>query len=65
MIKTKTVLEVKIGERIYEFSMSPDSPLGELFDAISQIRGLIIQKINESQEIQVVEENLPSEDTKA
>jgi hypothetical protein len=64
MIKTKTVLEIQIRERIYEFSMSPDSPLGELFDAISQVRGLIIEKINESH--QVIKDNLPSEeDTKA
>lgn len=47
MIKNKTVLEITIGERNYELLVSSDSPLGELYDAISQMRVFVINKINE------------------
>lgn len=49
MIKQKTVLEVKIGERIYELFVSGDSPLGEVYDALCQMVGVVVQKINDSQ----------------
>lgn len=45
MIKHNTILEVKIGERIYQFECSPESPLGELHDALHQMKSFIIQKI--------------------
>lgn len=45
MLKNNSVLEIKIGERIYQFHCSPDSPLGELHDAIHQMKSFIIQKI--------------------
>jgi hypothetical protein len=50
MIKSKTLLEHKIGERIYEFHCDPNSPLGEIYDAISVMRNFIIGKINELEE---------------
>lgn len=50
MLKTKTVLEIKIGERTYEIHSSPDAPLGELFDAISKMRNFVIEKIKEHTE---------------
>ena len=49
MIKQKTVLEVKIGERIYELFVAGDSPLGEVFDALSQMIGIVVKTINDSQ----------------
>ncbi len=49
MIKNKTVLEVKMGERTYELMCSPDSPLGELYDVLFQMQSYVIGKINDSQ----------------
>lgn len=45
MIKNNTILEVKIGERIYQFQCSPDSPLGETYDALQQMKAFIVQKM--------------------
>jgi len=46
MIKTKTILEVKIGERNYELSCAPDSPMGELFDALMQMKGFCVERMS-------------------
>lgn len=48
MIKNKVVLEVKIGERIYEFYLSTDSPLGEIHDALQMMKSEIVRKIQEN-----------------
>lgn len=45
MLGTKTVLEVKIGERTYTLHLDSQSPLGEAYDAVTQMRGFIIDKI--------------------
>jgi hypothetical protein len=45
MIKQKTVLEVKIGERVYELFCQSDSPLGELHDALLQMKGFTVEKM--------------------
>lgn len=50
MIKNKVALEVKVGERVYAFICDNDSPLGELFDAVCQLRGLVIARIKEQEE---------------
>lgn len=47
MIKSKTLLEHKIGERVYELHCDPNSPLGELHDALTVMRNFIIDKIKE------------------
>jgi len=60
MIKTKSILEVKIGERIYNFECYPDSPLGECFDALSQMRGYVLNKMVESN--QVIKTDAPPEE---
>lgn len=49
MIKNKTVLEHKVGDRVYEFYFSPDSPAGEIHDALVLIKGFVIERINEAQ----------------
>lgn len=36
-------IEIKIGERVYKFNCSPDSPLGEIHDALSSMRSHVIQ----------------------
>lgn len=45
MIKQKTILEVIIGERVYELSCSADSPLGELHDALMQMKGFCVDRM--------------------
>lgn len=45
MIKNRTVLEWKVGERLYEFHCQPDSPLGEIHDALMQFKGTIVDKM--------------------
>lgn len=45
MIKQKTILEVKIGERAYELYCPSDSPLGELHDALLQMKGFCVDKM--------------------
>lgn len=67
MIRNETVLEVKKGERSYRLYCEGNSPLGELFDALSEMQGFIVSKIKESQpkkeESPAVEpEVLPRED---
>ena len=52
MIKNQTVLELKGGsERIYKFVCENDSPLGEIHDILCQMRGFIVQRINEANKI--------------
>ncbi len=45
MIKQRTILEWKIGERVYEFHCRPDSPLGEIHDALMQFKGMVVDKM--------------------
>ena len=45
-----TKIEVKFNERSYILECSPDSPLGELYDAVTQIRNFVINKINQENE---------------
>jgi hypothetical protein len=47
MIKNKTVLHYKIGERNYNLEVEPDSPLGELHDALIAMRNFVIDKMKE------------------
>lgn len=50
MIKTKTVIEHKIGERTYEFYCTADSPLGEIHDALCVFKSFIIDQIKQAEE---------------
>lgn len=61
MIKQQTLLEVKAGERTYELACSPDSPLGELYDAICAMKSFIVQRINEEQQKETPETKVVSE----
>ena len=49
MIKQKTIIEVKICDRIYELSCSGDSPLGELHDALMQMKGFCVERMVQAQ----------------
>ena len=50
MIKTKTIIEIQIGERNYICECSPESPLGELHDALIQMKSIVIEQILKEQE---------------
>jgi hypothetical protein len=47
MIKNKLLLEIVKGDRTYQMVLSPDSPLGECFDVLSEMRGYILDRIIE------------------
>lgn len=47
MIKNKTILYHKIGERNYNLEVEPDSPLGELHDVLTAMRNFVIEKMKE------------------
>lgn len=50
MLKNKTVLEVKSGDNSYELHCGPQSPLGELHDALCRMKAFVVSKILEAQE---------------
>lgn len=41
--------EIKIGERSYQLLCSWDSPLGEIHDALMQMKGYCVQRMAEAQ----------------
>lgn len=48
MIKNQTVLEIIKNERVYQLHLSSESPLGECFDVLSEMRSFILERINAS-----------------
>lgn len=57
MIKSQTIIEIKIGERNYTFECSPDSPLGEIHDALFQMKSIIVQQIVQEHEKEKSKQN--------
>lgn len=56
MINNITKLEIKIEERVYQFLCEVDSPIGQVHDALSAMKGFVIQRMKEA-------EQPPSEET--
>ena len=52
MLKNEICLEIKKEDRTYRFTCSPDAPLGEIFDALSNMRGFVLDKLNEGAKAQ-------------
>ena len=50
MIKNKISLEFKCNDRMYEFICSSDSPLGEVYDALSAMRGFVVERIKDAEQ---------------
>jgi hypothetical protein len=48
MLKQNAILEVKIGERVYQLNLPSESPLGEVHDALFQMRSFVLGKIQEA-----------------
>jgi hypothetical protein len=49
MVEQKTVLEVTHNERLYKLSVLPDSPLGDVYEVLNQMRNYIIDRIESEQ----------------
>lgn len=49
MLKNKSRLEVKSGEKVYEFACDFDAPIGEIYDALCQMKKFVIEKMVEFQ----------------
>ncbi len=49
MQKNKVTLEVEKNSHIYMFQCDPDSPLGEIYDVLSEIRSHIVHRMNEQE----------------
>ena len=56
MIKNKTAIEIKKGERVYELILSPESPLGEVYDVLCEMKALVYDKISEAQKSELPKE---------
>lgn len=59
MLKQSATLEVKIGERVYTLTLPSESPLGEVHDALFQMRSYVISKIIEAQKADEKKESEP------
>lgn len=49
MLKTKTVLEATVNDKIACMECPPNMSLGELFDALCIMRGFIIDRMKDAQ----------------
>lgn len=49
MLKNKVALEVVVGDRKYELQMSNESPLGEVYDVLTSMRGYVFNMISEEE----------------
>lgn len=48
-ILQRTILEVKIGDRFFNFECPPDSPLPEINQALATMNNYIVSRIEEAQ----------------
>lgn len=46
MIKTKTVLEIQKGDKVYQLLCDPDAPLGELHDVLHAMKAHVVGLIS-------------------
>lgn len=61
MIKQQAILEIKKDDRTYQFHLSPDSPLGEVFDILCEMRAFVINRLNEASKSEVKTDEAPKE----
>lgn len=52
MIKNLIKLEHKIGDRVFHMYCDPDSPLGEVHDALSAMKAYIVARIKDAHELE-------------
>ena len=51
MLKTNAILEIKKNDRIYQFCLPADSPIGEIFGVLCEMRGFVLSKMETVQEL--------------
>jgi hypothetical protein len=49
MLNNISKIEVKIADRVYQLLCDNDSPLGQVHDALSSMKGFIINKMQEAE----------------
>lgn len=49
MHKIQSVLEIQINERSYKLECSTESPLGEIYDALTKMKIFIIEKMQQAE----------------
>lgn len=49
MIKQKTILEVKVEDRVYELYCPGETALGELHDVLMQMKGYCVERMVKAQ----------------
>jgi hypothetical protein len=64
MLKNLVKLEKKVGERVYQMICDPDSPLGEIHDALHEMKDYVVKKMNEIHEAQKKPEDAKPEEEK-
>jgi hypothetical protein len=50
MLKNQAILEIVVGPRVYQLLLHQDSPLGECFDALTEMRHYIVERIKKAEE---------------
>jgi len=45
MIKQQTILEVAIAERVYQLVLPAEAPIGEIHDALLQMKGYMVDRM--------------------
>lgn len=60
---SKTLLEVSVGDRTYAMECRSDSPLGEVHDALSQMKAYIVARINEQNDNEQKAKEEPCQET--
>jgi hypothetical protein len=54
MIKNHIAFEIKKLERVYQLLLSPESPLGEIFDVLTEMRNFVLERIQEASKTETV-----------
>ncbi len=48
MLKQAAILEIVKEDRVYTFQLPNNAPIGEVHDVLFQMRGFVIEKMNEA-----------------
>jgi hypothetical protein len=59
MLKAKSIINIKVNNKEYEFFCDPDSPLNDALDANMQINAFLIGRIEQAKIVQKPVENIP------
>lgn len=60
MLKNQSILEVKVGDKVYRLYCEPDSSLGEVHDVLVRMRHYVVERIQAAAK----EDDKPKEESK-